>query len=76
MRAVLWEKGGATPRFHLPLTQRQIGSCVGITPIHVNRTVRGLREAGIVVVEGKAATILDRDRLVRLAEGRAAPGRQ
>jgi CRP-like cAMP-binding protein len=37
--------------FSFPLTQEQIADCTGLTPIHVNRMLRRLDEAGLVVRE-------------------------
>lgn len=33
--------------FHLPLTQEIIGDLLGLTAVHVNRTIRGLEEEGL-----------------------------
>ncbi|WP_164857367.1 Crp/Fnr family transcriptional regulator [Sphingomonas crocodyli] len=33
---------------HLPLTQEDIADACGLTPVHVNRTVQGLRKQGLV----------------------------
>lgn len=41
--------------FRFPLTQEQIGDALGITPVHTNRMVRHLREAGLA---NKAAGVL------------------
>jgi CRP-like cAMP-binding protein len=45
--------------FHAPLTQELIGDALGLTTIHVNRTLRLLRERKLVVIEGKRITLLD-----------------
>ena len=34
--------------FQLRLTQAELGECVGLTPVHVNRTLKQLREDGLV----------------------------
>jgi CRP-like cAMP-binding protein len=52
--------------YNLPLTQRQIGDYVGMTAIHVNRVLRNLRAAKIVVVESHVVLITDLARLTRL----------
>ena len=49
------------------MTQRQLGEYVGMTSIHVNRTLRRLREAKMLVVEKGVVIMLDLDRLMRLA---------
>lgn len=53
--------------YHLPLTQIQIGAYLGLTVVHVNRVLRSLRDDGIVNVEKNWVTILDLERLARLA---------
>lgn len=37
----------------LPMTQEQIGDCVGLTAVHVNRTLRLLEEAGLIERDGR-----------------------
>jgi CRP-like cAMP-binding protein len=37
-----------TEIFHMPLTQSQIGEALGLTAVHVNRTVQLLRSEGII----------------------------
>jgi len=49
--------------FDLPLTQEIIADAVGLTPVHVNRTLQKLRELGLIVLRGGALTILDIDGL-------------
>lgn len=45
--------------FDLPLTQELIGDAVGLTTVHVNRTMRSLREDKLIAIDGKHVTILD-----------------
>gem|GEM_PF-1547810 len=45
------------PIFHLPLTQTQIGSYLGLTVVHVNRVLRALREDLVVSVDKHCVTI-------------------
>jgi DNA-binding transcriptional regulator LsrR (DeoR family) len=47
----------------MPLTQELIGDAVGLTTVHVNRTMRALREEKLVAVERQHVTILDFERL-------------
>jgi CRP-like cAMP-binding protein len=54
--------------YNLPLTQVQIAHYLGLTVVYINRVLRSLREAGIVNVEKHCVTILDLERLTRLAE--------
>jgi len=55
-------------RFLLPLTQSDLGEACGITGVHANRTLRCLREEGLVTFANGQAAILDHARLARLAE--------
>jgi CRP/FNR family transcriptional regulator, anaerobic regulatory protein len=54
--------------YNLPLTQRQLGDYVGMTPIHVNRVLRMLREQRIVIVDNHVVIITDYARLARLVD--------
>lgn len=54
----------------LPLTQIHLGEATGLSPAHVNRTLRDLRQEGILIVSGGRLSILDWDRLVTLAQFR------
>lgn len=54
--------------YQFPLTQTDLAECVGLTPIHVNRTLRELRERNLVQFKGGRVTILDWDGLGATAE--------
>jgi CRP-like cAMP-binding protein len=54
--------------FDMPLTQELIGSALGLTTVHVNRTLRSLREDKLVAISGKLVTILDFDALCQLSD--------
>lgn len=54
--------------FDFPLTQRELSECLGLTVVHVNRTLQELRRMGLVEAENRQITILDRPRLEALAE--------
>jgi CRP/FNR family transcriptional regulator len=53
--------------FELPLTQMQIGDYLGLTAVHVNRVLRGLREAGLVTIRDGTLSIGSLERLAQLA---------
>jgi CRP-like cAMP-binding protein len=57
------------PTFNLPLTQEQIADHLGLTLVHVNRTLRRLREEKIVLVDRQVVIILDVEQLRQLAQG-------
>ena len=54
--------------FALPVTQSDLSDCTGLTPVHVNRTLRDLRERGLMEFRGRRATIHDLAGLRALAE--------
>jgi len=57
--------------FNLPLTQEQIGDHLGLTVVHVNRTLRQMREDGLLLVSRGVVIVMDPCRLRALAD----PGR-
>jgi CRP-like cAMP-binding protein len=59
---------GTRTEYELPLTQTQLGDALGLTPVHVNRTLRALRDDRIVRIEQRTFYIEDWDRLSELAE--------
>lgn len=54
--------------YDLSLTQLELAECVGLTPVHVNRTLRALRERGLADFRRGRVVIHDADGLARLAE--------
>ena len=54
--------------YEMPLTQVDLAECVGLTSVHVNRTLRQLREGGLVEVKDRRVHILDRQGLEQVAE--------
>jgi CRP-like cAMP-binding protein len=59
--------GLATPTsFHLPLKQDVIADLLGISVVHVSRTVQSLRREGLVQVRNGYVMILDRKRLAEV----------
>ena len=54
--------------FAFPLTQRELSECLGLTVVHANRTIQELRRRGLVELENRNLTILDRRGLEGLAE--------
>jgi CRP-like cAMP-binding protein len=51
-----------------PLIQTEIAECVGLTPVHVNRTLQELRRQGLVELRSKRLVIPDFQRLKEVAE--------
>jgi CRP-like cAMP-binding protein len=54
--------------FRMPLTQEQLGDILGLTAIHVSRTLRQLRADGLVVVEDHQVTVKNLEALSALAD--------
>ena len=55
-------------RFEFPVTQRELSECLGLTVVHVNRTLQELRRKGLVEFENRHLTIVDRMGLEGIAE--------
>jgi len=60
--------------YRIPLVQRMIADATGLTVIHVNRTLKKLREDGYLDFHDGQMTVLDRGRLDRLID--LGPGAQ
>jgi CRP-like cAMP-binding protein len=54
--------------FELPMTQEQIADTVGLTPVHVNRTMQQLRSDGLIVTAGRSIMFPDAARLREVGE--------
>jgi CRP-like cAMP-binding protein len=54
--------------YYAPLTQELIGDALGLSTIHVNRTLRCLREDKLIAIHGKQITILDFEALSLLCD--------
>lgn len=54
--------------YHMPLTQELIGDALGLSVPHVNRTLRQLRDDGLVAIEEQRIIIRDMDGLAALAD--------
>lgn len=46
-----------------PLTQEQVADATGLTPVHTNRTLQGLRRDGLIALSDGTLTVLDWQRL-------------
>lgn len=53
--------------FSLPLTQAEIADGLGLTPVHVNRTLQKLRAGGLISLDRKRLTIHHPQRLMELS---------
>lgn len=54
--------------FAFPLNQNELGECLGLTAVHVNRTLRQLRDRGLCDVRDQRVVIHDLAGLQALAE--------
>ena len=54
--------------FELPITQEQISDVIGLTAVHVNRTMQQLRSERLIAYQGRQFTILDKAALHRAGE--------
>ena len=59
---------GSQTGYDCPLTQYHLADALGLSPIHVNRVLKQLREAGLITFRHGRVTIHDHSRLVDLAE--------
>lgn len=64
LKAIGLTTGGS---FVLPITQMQLGDTVGLSAVHVNRSLRSLREAGLVTFRGDLVQVSDINRLEAFA---------
>lgn len=60
---------GEPANYELPMTQEQLGDCVGLTAVHVNRTLKGLESAELIARSSyRGITIGDWRKLARAAD--------
>lgn len=59
---------GDRSRYELPMTQEEIADCVGLTPVHVNRTLRTLDREGLVERPGRSIVIDEWAQLAKLGD--------
>ncbi|MHA6718490.1 Crp/Fnr family transcriptional regulator [Sphingomonas sp. RS6] len=53
--------------FEMPLTQEQLGDVLGLTSVHVNRTMRLMEREGLIVRQGTRLSLPRLDQLRRLS---------
>lgn len=52
----------------LPITQIELADALGLTPVHVNRVLRDLRDRGLITLHTHTLVIEDWEELLRIAE--------
>lgn len=62
---------GAECRYELPMTQEQLADTVGLTPVHVNRTLKALEASGLIKRSKKSVTITDLKKLEHAGDFRS-----
>jgi CRP-like cAMP-binding protein len=53
--------------FRIPLTQEVFADTLGLSNVHINRTLQQLRRDGLIVLKAGSVTLPDRERLAHLA---------
>ena len=64
LRAIGRTNGGD---FAFPITQGDLADCLGLSVVHVNRVLQGLRKEGLIRVERSEYRIVDLGKLQELA---------
>jgi CRP-like cAMP-binding protein len=59
---------GDRHEFTLDLTQAQLGEIVGLTSVHVNRTLKALKAQGLVAITGRTFRISNWEQLAAIGE--------
>ena len=54
--------------YDFPMTQNELGEALGLTAVHVNRTLQQLRRDGLVELHNRRVTIIDLEGLKELAD--------
>ena len=55
-------------RFPMPLTQEVLSDALGLSIVHLSRTLKGMRSDGLIEMTRGALAVLDVDRLRRIAD--------
>ena len=58
---------------HFPLLQEDIADALGLTTIHVNRTLKALRKDGLLTIEKHELTLLDYDAIFAMVGSQLEP---
>lgn len=59
---------GTQDEWELPMTQEQLGDCTGLTPVHINRTLKGLDRDGLITRSNRAVTVNDWKKLAQVGD--------
>lgn len=58
---------GQANAFDLPMTQSDLAEALGLSTVHVNRTVQRLRRNGLITLGGRRVTLLQPERLAAMS---------
>src|SRR5436305_14526670 len=58
---------GELGSFHMPITQIDLADALGLSPVHVNRVLQGLRKDGLLDLKGCTVTISDVNRVATMS---------
>jgi CRP-like cAMP-binding protein len=61
---------GDSHRFPMPLTQEMLADALGLSIVHINRTLQQLRRDRLIELRSGVAVLLDREALILLADFR------
>jgi len=62
---------GPECNYELPMTQEQLADTIGLTPVHVNRTLKALDAAGLTKRSKKSVVITDLKKLADIGDFRS-----
>ena len=65
LKSVGLAEGG---EFSLPITQAELADTIGMSPVHMNRSLQVLRSQDLVIFKSRQLVILDIDRLRRIGQ--------
>lgn len=54
--------------FHLPMTQSQLGDCLGLSAVHIHRVLKAIRDNEIATLRNQRVVIHDLDAPGRVAD--------
>ncbi|MDB5693250.1 MAG: Crp/Fnr family transcriptional regulator [Alphaproteobacteria bacterium] len=63
---------GEQCNYELPMTQEQLADCLGLTSVHVNRTLKGLEANGLITRTARNVRVVDWDRLAAVGDFNSA----
>jgi CRP-like cAMP-binding protein len=68
--AIRFELEGLGDRegYELPMTQEELADALALTPVHVNRTLKALRDDGLISRTRRTVTIIDWERLAQVGD--------